>query len=385
MVVTSTICPSLQIGLRAFAVWPGVPYADVRRLIYVLSLVVIQYFQYLFIYVTFKYSQLQNLLDSIPSTMYYTLTAVKLITLWKYDRVIREILATIESDWRECVKVDQHLHIMTTKANISSFCAHGLLALNSIAGLLYFGGENAIAIVHMLKGNNVTSRPFPVRVVFPSAAEQSPVYELLVFILFLHGMSTIIIVNVLSGVILTLVFHACGQIEIICQQLKNMSEKMMNYGSPRFSTGMLVDRHNKVITFAENVDKLFSFIALIQVFGNTLVVCFLGLFLITSHNKAGVGLFKSVFAYAGITAEIFTFCFVGEYLSLKSRSLGDAGYETLWYNMAPSHCKDILFIIMRSQKQLTMTAGGMMDLSLEAFTSIMKASASYMSVLNAMY
>ncbi|XP_032669924.1 odorant receptor 13a-like [Odontomachus brunneus] len=385
MVVTSTISPSVQIGLRAFAVWPGVPYADVRRLIYVLSLIFIQYFQYLFIYVSFKYGERENLMYSIPQTLYYTLTIIKLITLWKYDRVIREVLATVETDWRECVKDDQHLHIMTTKANISSFFAHGLLIINSIDCLFCFGGDNAMAIVHKLKGDNVTTRPFPLMVVFPPAAEQSPVYELLVIILFLQGMSSAVIVNVVTGLICTLVFHACGQIEIMCQQLKDISEKMMYYGSPSFSTGTLVNRHNNVITFAKNIEKLFSFISLMQVFFNTLVVCFLGIYLMTSHNESGVALFQGIFGYAVIMAEIFIFCFVGEYLSIKSRSLGDAGYEALWYNMSLSQSKDILFIIMRSQKQLTMTAGGVKDLSLELFTSIMKASCSFMSVLNAMY
>ncbi|XP_032669936.1 odorant receptor 13a-like [Odontomachus brunneus] len=334
---------------------------------------------------SFKYDQLQNLMYSIPQTMYYTLTIVKLITLWKYDRVIREVLATVETDWRECVKDDQHLHIMTTKANISSFCIHGLLIISSIEGFFCFGGENALAIVHMLKGDNVTTRPFPVLVVFPSATKQSPVYELLVLILFLQGMSSTVIVNVMTGLIFTLVFHACGQIEIICQQLKDISEKMMYYGSPSFSTGTLVNRHNNVITFAKNVEKLFSFIALVQVFFNTLVVCFLGIYLMTSHNEDGVALFQGIFGCVIVTAEIFTFCFVGEYLGMKSRSLGDAGYGALWYNMSLSQSKDILFIIMRSQKQLTITAGGMKDLSLELFTSIMKASCSFISVLNAMY
>ncbi|XP_032669921.1 odorant receptor 22c-like [Odontomachus brunneus] len=385
MVVTSTISPLLQFALRRYAVWPGVPYVNVRRLIYVLSLVVIQYFQYVFIYMIIKNGELQNLMYTIPQTMYYTLILVKLITLWKYDRLVREVLATVETDWRECVKDDQHLHIMTTKAKLSSFCAHGLLIMSSFDGLFCFGGENMLAIADMLKGENVTARPFPMRVVFPSAAEQSPVYELLVIILFLHGMLTTFLVNIISGLVLSLVFHACGQIEITCQELKNMSKKMMCSESPHFPTGVLVDRHNNVITFAKNVDKLFSFIALMQVFFNTMVVCFLGLFLMTSHNEDGIALFKGLFGYAAITAEIFTFCFVGEYLSIKSRSLGDAGYETLWYNMSPSNSKDILFIIMRSQKQLTFTAGGLTDLSLELFSSIMKASASYMSVLNAMY
>lgn len=122
--------------------------------------------------------------------------------------MVREIVATVETDWRECVQVDEHLHIMTTKANVSSFCSYVLFMWNSIAGLLYFGGENTVSIVHMLKGYNVTSKPFPLRVVFPSAAEQSPIYELLVFIMFLHGMSTIFIVNILSGLVLTLVRSA---------------------------------------------------------------------------------------------------------------------------------------------------------------------------------
>ncbi|XP_014483199.1 PREDICTED: odorant receptor 13a-like isoform X3 [Dinoponera quadriceps] len=149
---------------------------------------------------------------------------------------------------------------------------------------------------------------------------------------------------------------------------------------------MLIERHNKVITFSENFDKLFSFMALMQVFWNTLVICFLGLLIVTSvHNNADVILIRAVIAYCNIMLETFIFCFAGEYLSYKSISLGNAGYESLWYNMSPTHSKNILFFIMRSQKQLTITAGGMTSLSLEVFTSIMKASASYISVLNAMY
>ncbi|XP_014483810.1 PREDICTED: odorant receptor 4-like [Dinoponera quadriceps] len=182
------------------------------------------------------------------------------------------------------------------------------------------------------------------------------------------------------------VFHASGQIDIICDVFKTITEKFPSYGHSEDTIGMLIERHNKVILFSKNLDKLLSFMALMQMFWNTLVICCVGILLIIDfHNEPGVGLVKAIFCYLSITIEIFIFCFAGEYLSLKSKSLADAAYESLWYNMSPKYCKNILFVIMRSQKQLNLTAGGMTNLSFETFVGIMKASASYVSVLNAMY
>ncbi|XP_036141367.1 odorant receptor coreceptor [Monomorium pharaonis] len=83
--------------------------------------------------------------------------------------------------------------------------------------------------------------------------------------------------------------------------------------------------------------------------------------------------------------EAFLMCFAGEYLSYKTKSISNATYNTLWYNMLPNQSKIIIFIIMRCQKRVGITAGKMMDMSFETFGNIVKATASYISVLNAMY
>lgn len=110
---------------------------------------------------------------------------------------------------------------------------------------------------------------------------------------------------------------------------------------------MLVKKHNKIIAFSDNVDKLFSFIALFQILSNTPVIVLLTLIAMTViiavsfsfecaiveiimcssfsfrfmkqslHSENDVGLVKTLFAYVGVTAEIFIFCFVGEYFSTK--------------------------------------------------------------------
>lgn len=50
--------------------------------------------------------------------------------------------------------------------------------------------------------------------------------------------------------------------------------------------------------------------------------------------------------------------------------IGDAAYESLWYNLSPNESRILLFLIMRSQKQLTITVGRFMNLSLQQFANV---------------
>lgn len=50
--------------------------------------------------------------------------------------------------------------------------------------------------------------------------------------------------------------------------------------------------------------------------------------------------------------------------------IGDAAYESLWYDLAPNESRILLFLIMRSQKQLTITVGKFMNLSLQQFANV---------------
>ncbi|XP_077261513.1 odorant receptor 13a-like isoform X2 [Temnothorax americanus] len=325
MTITSTISPAVIICLRFFGLWPGVSYSIINWLSFLLIMLVIQYFQYLYIFDHLEINELSNLVDGSVVTLYYSLTIFKLTNLWIHRRVLHQILADMDNDWRECVDVDQHLHIMTIKANVSYIFSNGLLSLCTIATALFLFGDY--------------------------------------------------------------VLHLSGQVDIICQEFENISKNILLH---RFSTpsfGMLIEKHNKVISFSENIEQLFSFIGLMQVVWITLVICCLGFVLIISiHNKTGVfALVKTMIAYLAIAMEVFMICFSGEYLSSKGKSIARATYETPWYDMPSNQSKILIFIMMRSQKRLAITAGKMMDMSFETFTSIMKASVSYVSVLYAMY
>ncbi|XP_032669890.1 odorant receptor 67c-like [Odontomachus brunneus] len=101
-------------------------------------------------------------------------------------------------------------------------------------------------------------------------------------------------------------------------------------------------------------------------------------------NAAAI-LVKSLMFYVTMNLDVFVYCFAGEYLSAKGRMIGDAAYNSLWYDVSVKKSRIMMFIIMRSQKRLTITYGRIMEFSLECFTNVLKTSVSYMSVLIAMY
>ncbi|XP_070150948.1 odorant receptor 13a-like isoform X2 [Polyergus mexicanus] len=337
MIVSSTISPGLKIGLRWFGVWPNVPYSIVNWLLVMSSILVVQYFQYLYVFSHFKLSELSNLVDGLSSTLESSLMFIKMASLWKHRRLLHQLLTAMNNDWRECSNIDQHKNIMTIKASVSHFCFNAMLSFNTFAAILYLLGDYVIRFVYLTKDYNNSLLQFPVKAQFPFETEQSPIFELLVVALFLHVMSDSFAIAIVNGLIFSLVFHVSGQIDIICQGFRNIS-KSIHSGSSASTLGMLIERHNRVILFSEQIGKLFSFITLMQVAANTLVICCVG--------------------------------FVITIVSIISKSVSNAAYESLWYDMPSNQGKIISFMILRSQKRLMITAGKIVTLSLETFASL---------------
>lgn len=82
MIIRSTVSPILKIGFQLFGIWPGVSYSTIRSMSIISSILIIQYFQYLYIFNHFKISEISNLNDSLNLTFTYGLTVFKLIYLW---------------------------------------------------------------------------------------------------------------------------------------------------------------------------------------------------------------------------------------------------------------------------------------------------------------
>lgn len=78
----STVSPLLRIGLRAIGMWPGSSYGTFWWLFYMTTLIIMQYFQYSYVYAHLDFGNLTKLMDGLGLTLDYTLTILKLISLW---------------------------------------------------------------------------------------------------------------------------------------------------------------------------------------------------------------------------------------------------------------------------------------------------------------
>ncbi|KAL6254523.1 hypothetical protein P5V15_014576 [Pogonomyrmex californicus] len=383
MGLTTTVSPTVEFGLRAIGIWSG-SYSILYRTLWTISLGLAQILQFKYIATCVETANFPDLVDSVSTTLPYSLLCLKLIMLWLNQRLFNDILSSMSRDWCNCGTVAFNVCTMTSKANLSHRCSMLIIGIYSIAVVVYVS-----VILEFNSINDEFSKgdqQLFLKMEFPFVYEFSPVYEIVMFVQFVQLLSNASVIGMLDAFIVTLILHISGQIDIVCRGLFELFSKDCECKSYNDAKIAIIRRHQDIITFSNNIQTLFSYIALMQFLTNTLVICCIAFTIVTSigNNKGYAMLLKSLFFYIAITLEAFIFCFAGEYLSNKSKSVANAAYEALWYNAKPSESRFLLILILRSQKRLTLTIGKFNDLSLEVFANILKASASYVSVLLAM-
>ncbi|XP_072750613.1 odorant receptor 4-like isoform X2 [Anoplolepis gracilipes] len=280
-------------------------------------------------------------------------------------------------DWNYCGDSGVELHETARKAKLSSHICNGLIILHTIAALAYVIG---ILLADADVTDRTTELPLMMKMEYPFVMDTLRKYRLVLATQFVYVMACSLGAGLFNAVFLTLTLHLGGQINILTSWL-------MEAGSIEIARmTKIIQKHQKIISFSEKIENLYSYIALLQFASNTVMICSLAFLIVTAIGSpdATEQIMRSLLFYAVTNLEAFIFCFSGEYLSNKSTAIGNAVYNSGWYDMKAADSRILMFIILRSQRKLKFTAGKMMDLSLESFTNIMKASGSYLSVLLAM-
>lgn len=89
----------------------------------------------------------------------------------------------------------------------------------------------------------------------------------------------------------------------------------------------------------------------------------------------------SSIAITCLLVQLYAYCFMGDYLSSHAENLRVAAYSCTWYNFPTSLTRDILFLIIKSSKTNQLTAGKVVRMNMENFTSIIKTMASFFSFM----
>ncbi|XP_012061487.1 PREDICTED: odorant receptor 67c-like [Atta cephalotes] len=221
----------------------------------------------------------------------------------------------------------------------------------------------------------------------PFNANRRFVYESVIIAQFVNLLLCADANCLINAFLINLILHIGGQIDILREGLKKIFPKNGKCNPSHFTIKKIIKKHQKIITFSEHIEDLYTYIAVVLFVSDTLIICCLGFTIVASIDQpnATKSIIRNFLFYVVINVEAFVYCFAGEYLSAKSKSIGDAAYASHWYESDSRDSRIILSLIMRSQNQLTITIGKIMNLSLEQYSTIIKGSVSYTFVLLAMY
>ncbi|CAK9826535.1 Odorant receptor 13a [Anthophora retusa] len=375
MILRNTISQSVKFGLHFIGIWPGTPFPNLHKIGWIISLFVFQIYQYGYIIAHSKYDSLMIIVDNLSIAVPFSLTSIKLIITWANYGVLSEILSTMEEDCQKYAVIDINKLISKT-GQLSFYLTSVVMSSYLVSTALYVTGTIGF------QGNNASMpRELLLKMDLPFETSESPNYELVVTTQFLYHLSAAFAFGLFTALLLMLVLHVGCLTDIICRNLIDVPYK--NEDQIKF----FICRHQEIIAFTERIEKLFTYISLSQLVSNTISTCCLGFVIAIAINMDdGFSLLvKCVVFYSVICTEEFIYCFAGEYLSIKSELIGNTAYEFLWYDLRANESRLLISLMLRSQKGYTFTFGKFSRLSLESFTAIMKVSASYISVLLAMY
>ncbi|XP_023947855.2 uncharacterized protein LOC112052856 [Bicyclus anynana] len=146
----------------------------------------------------------------------------------------------------------------------------------------------------------------------------------------------------------------------------------------------LVEQHKLILNNTMDLKHSLSAPMLGQLAASGMLICFVGYQATTTAGPNKVKFFMSLLYLMYNLFELFIFCKWCDEIKLQSENIGKSLYCSGWelgLANAPGVRASLLIIASRARRPLVLTAGGLFDLSLASYTTLIKTSYSAITVL----
>ncbi|KAF7381373.1 hypothetical protein HZH66_013767 [Vespula vulgaris] len=235
---------------------------------------------------------------------------------------------------------------------------------------------------------NITIRPLPCSGYYIFFDDQiSPNYEIIFCLQCISGLVTYSITTAICGLAALFVMHTCGQLEILVELIEGIVEKTDNgENQTNKLISITVEHQIRVRSFLQTVEVTMHQICLFELMGCTLTMCFFGYCLITDwSNRNPTSICTYFIGLSSVTSHIFMFCFVGEQLTLQAEKVALTSCVLDWYRLPNNKAKSVILIMAISHCPMRITAGNVIELSLQTFGQVIKTAAAYCNILRTIH
>ncbi|THK33042.1 odorant receptor 82a isoform X1 [Diachasma alloeum] len=315
---------------------------------------------------------------------FFMMNMLKYSAIIRHRKSIKKCIESVETDW-ERIDNDQEWNIMTKNLLI------GRKLTIVCASFIYTGGMSYHTVMPFLMGSPASSEHFADErpLVFPGYDVLfdpfiSPVYEIVYFSHCLAALIIYTITTVSCNIAASFVTHASGQIEIIVGKLNGLVGDGYEQDDKclREKMGDIVRDHGRVIRFTVDIERVLRDVCLVEVFASTIIICLLEYYCLTTWNESEtIGIITYFLLLVSLSFNIFIFCYIGEVLKEQCYEAGYSAYLIDWHRLPPPAASGLILIIANAQVPRKLTAGGMLELSLSSFLTVMKTSLVYLNLL----
>ncbi|RLZ02203.1 Odorant receptor 56 [Cephus cinctus] len=308
----------------------------------------------------------------------------------------RTLYLQLYTDWHEVSlnkknendsEIFEKRKIMRAYAKSGRYLCIGLTIMMYATAAFFFAEPIYYLIVE--RRTNIAERYFP----YPSSygtdlMKETPFFEVLSWMQIIGGNFCLTANYATDSSITVTLLHLCGQLEVLANAWRDLfkitgnDKKLINY-----QVQELVKRHLHLIKLAKLVENTFTMIIFLQLMISSILIALIGFNFVQSLQKSDFLQFSLMISYM-ISQSLFVFlyCYSGQKLRDQSIAISTGIYMSNWDDMLTSHVgNDFIIVMMRSQRQLGITAANLYTMDYSMFMNILKTAGSYVSILRAMY
>ncbi|XP_051164870.1 uncharacterized protein LOC127283818 [Leptopilina boulardi] len=310
----------------------------------------------------------------------------KIIALWYYRKKLLDVLSTIIQDWNNS-KTQEELDILKSHGYLSKKISFIYISMAMSASI-----TRACQLTYMnadfwFKRHLNATHYLSMEAYFPYDTEPSPIFEITFVVDYMAAFFGNLSNCGTDSLFIQIGFHFTAVFRILHLKLMNIATEIKN-GKVDFKDKLrqIIEKHEDINRGLGLLQDIFSKMLMVQLMAHSILFCMQGyqLILYLTDENSGTVLFDAIFMVAYLMYMLlnsFIYCYVSEELKNASIKLGESAYSCKWFHLSPQNARNFIIIILRCRKPMELTAAKFYVMNMEKFSSILKTSLGYLSLL----
>ncbi|EZA47250.1 hypothetical protein X777_16550 [Ooceraea biroi] len=325
-------------------------------------------------------SDIMLTIDNLQIIIPILSTIIKLPIFWWKKKAFTSIVNMIVEDWLKSTNIHERKTMIkwALRARIFITCSYILITI----GLIIFFVIGPIFGKSMTLTSNITdsSRSLTLPTYYIYDVTKRPQYELTIISQCISITTTGILYIGIDNFFGLLVFHICGQLNIMRNRLK------CNHENFRVVLRASVMYHIRLLRAINTIEDTYNVILLILFLFFGILFAFCGFLLVAlfEDEENDISFTRLSFLFLtiiSITTHMGIYCAVDETLMTQCNGIYYAVYDYEWYSLDPKEAKDLILFMIKIRDPIYFTAGKIFPVTMAMFCNLLKTSASYISVL----